>query len=92
MPNKTIKDDVVKWFPKKKYTCKRNKGEHEYGEPVITFPPRVRYIYKTERGVLDSHELQPEHKYIRTEINIGLEARCKHCGHKSIAYLSDKLI
>ncbi len=67
MPNKTIKDDVVKWFSKKKYPCKRNKGEHEYGEPVITFPPSIKYLYK-------------------------IEARCKHCGKKSVAYLSDKLI
>ena len=35
MPNKIINDDNVKWHSKKKYPCKRNKGEHEWGEPTI---------------------------------------------------------
>ena len=93
MPNKTIKDDVVKWFSKKKFNCKRNKGEHEYGEPVITFPPSIKYVYKTDNGgMLLSHELEPKYKYLRTEISIAIEARCKHCGKKSVVFLSDKLI
>lgn len=39
MPNKTINDDNVKWRSKKKYPCKRNKGEHEWGEPTILHKP-----------------------------------------------------
>lgn len=92
MPNKTIKDDVVKWFSKNKYNCKRNKGEHEYLEPTITFTPSVKYVYKTEDGgCLVSHKLDNRYKYLRTEISVGIEARCKHCGKKAVVFLSDKL-
>jgi hypothetical protein len=93
MPNKTIKDDVVKWFSKKKYTCKRNRGEHEWGEPVITYPPKITYQYKTEGGgMLISHQPEKDRgKFLRAEISLITEVRCIHCGKKATNYLSDKI-
>ena len=87
-----IEEEKVKWQSKKKYTCKRNKGEHEYLKPVIMFEPSVRYIYeKDNKGILDSHRLHPEYKYLRTEIHLMTEARCKHCGHKALTFFTDKI-
>lgn len=91
MPNKTIKDGVVKWPPKKKYNCKRNKGEHEFLSPLFKHKPQVRYLYKTKNGILDSGELQKEGKFIRAEISIFAETICKHCGKKYLSFLRDKL-
>ena len=85
-------EEKVKWQSKKRYTCKRNKGEHEYLKPVIMFEPRVRYIHeKDNKGILDSYRLHPEYKYLRTEIHLMTETRCKHCGHKALTFFTDKL-
>jgi hypothetical protein len=91
-----INDDVVKWHSKKKYTCKRNKGEHEWGEPVITHHPKIRYIYKEGTGVLMSSKLEIERmlngaQYQRAEISLVTEVRCIHCNKKATNYLSDKI-
>ena len=87
-----IEEEKVRWQSKKKYTCKRNKGEHEYLEPVIMFEPRVRYIYETDdKGRLDSYKLEPKYKYLRTEIHLMTEARCKHCGYKALTFFTDKI-
>lgn len=75
----------------KKYTCKRNKGEHEYLDPTIKYEPSIRYHYRHDKGWLNSGELHPEHKYLYTTISICLEAKCKHCGHKATAYMSTKI-
>ena len=91
MPNKTINDDVVKCPPKKKYTCKKNKGEHEYLTPTLKYEPSVKYIYDTGDGILYSPELKNGYKYLRTELSVILETRCKYCGHKCVSYLTDKL-
>jgi DNA-directed RNA polymerase subunit M/transcription elongation factor TFIIS len=84
-------EEKVKWRSLKKYTCKRNKGEHEYLEPTIKRNPTIRYVHKTETGTLDSHELHTEHKYLHTTLSIWLEAKCKHCGHKATAYINTKI-
>ena len=82
-----IEEEKVRVPSKKKYTCKRNKGEHEYLEPVAFFKPLVRYIYKTNRGILDSGKLCPEHKYLKTEISVSFVALCKHCGHRATSFM-----
>lgn len=95
MPNKTINDDNVKWRSKKKYPCKRNKGEHEWGEPTIKHEPRVRYIYN--EGSVDSPNPPDKYsdieelKFSHAEISLLLETRCIHCGKKVLTYLEDKL-
>ena len=87
-----IEEEKVKWLSKKKYTCKRNKGEHEYLDPVIMFEPSVRYIYeKDNKGRVDSYKLEPKYKYLRTEIHLMTETRCKHCGHKVLTFFTNKL-
>lgn len=88
-------DDNVKWRSKKKYPCKRNKGEHEWGEPTILHEPRVRYIYN--EGSVDSPNPPDrfsdieELKFSHAEISLLLETRCIHCGKKVLTYLEDKL-
>ena len=94
MPNKTINDEVVKWPSKKKYNCKRNKGEHEYLTPIIEYKPSIRYIYKTPAGgELHSSEPQssPEYKYIRTEMTVVYKSVCIHCGKEVLSFLRDKI-
>ena len=86
-----LEEEKVRVRSKRKYTCKRNKGEHEYLEPVIIYKSRINYIYKTNRGILSASELQTKYKYLRTEISLGIEARCKHCGHKALTFFTDKL-
>ena len=86
-----IEEEKVKWTSKKKYTCKKNKGEHEYLEPVAFFKPLVRYIYKTDRGILDSGKLCPEYKNPKTIISAVLVAVCKHCGHKAVSFINNDL-
>ena len=82
-----IEEEKVKWTSKKKYTCKRNKGEHEYLDPVILFKPVVRYIYKTDSGILDSSKLCPEYKYLGTDISVAFVTLCKHCGHRANSFM-----
>jgi hypothetical protein len=90
--NKIQQEDKVKWPSLKKYNCKRNKGEHEYSEPVIIYKPRVRYIYKTEnKSILDSDKLYPEHKFIEAVISLVTETRCKHCNKKVLTFFKEKL-
>jgi len=86
-----IEEEKVKWISKKKYTCKRNKGEHEYLKPAILYGPIVRYIYKTDSGILDSGKLCPEHKYLRTEIGVSFVTVCKHCGHNATSFMTNNL-
>lgn len=89
-----IEEEKVKWRSKKKYNCKRNKGEHEYLKPVLVFEPSYNYIYDTPIGQLHSSKLQTDagYEYVRTEVKVFLECVCKHCGHKAAAYMSDKII
>ena len=89
--NNMLEEEKVRVRSKRKYTCKRNRGEHEYLEPVIVFKPMVRYLYETDRGILDSRGLHPEYKYLRTEIHLITETRCKHCGHKALSIFTDKI-
>ena len=86
-----IEEEKVKWLSKKKYICKRNKGEHEYLDPIMLYKPLVRYIYKTDRGILDSGKLCPENKYLRTKISVSFVTICKHCGHKAISIMVNDL-
>lgn len=88
--NKYDIEEKVKCRSKKKYTCKRNRGEHEFLEPVIKYKQSIRYIHKLERGTLYTDKLQDE-PLIRTEINIALETHCKHCGHKQLVFLSERI-
>jgi hypothetical protein len=85
-------EEKVKWPSRKKYPCKRNKGEHEYNEPVIIWPPRVRYIYEMDnKSVLDSSRLHPEYKFLKAEVTLGAETKCKHCGKKHRTWFREKL-
>lgn len=92
MPNKTINDDNVKWRSKKKYPCKRNKGEHEWGEPTFTYEPSVRYIYNN--GLLNSPEppsKHPDDKFDYAQVSGLGEVRCVHCGKKNLFLLDNKI-
>lgn len=95
MPNKTINDDNVKWRSKKKYPCKRNKGEHEWGEPTIKHQPRVRYIYNegsvSSSNPPDKYQQLKDLRYSHAEIHMMLETRCIKCGKKILTYISEKL-
>lgn len=86
------KEENVRWPAKKKYNCKRNKGEHEYSIPIIRREPSVEYIYKTNDGyILNSDKLHPEYKFLHTEITFFVETRCKHCGKKVLLLFSKKI-
>ena len=90
--NNMFEEEKVKSRSLKKYTCKRNKGEHEYLEPTIKFEPRIRYVYDIGKiGNLFSDKLHPENKYLHTELSVMLEAICKHCGHKATAFIKTKI-
>jgi len=92
--NNMLEEEKVRVRSKRKYTCKRNKGEHEYLKPVFVFEPSYNYIYNDDgHGQLHSSKLtnDPKYKYVRTEVKVFLECVCKHCGHKALAYLTDKL-
>lgn len=84
-------DYKVKVPSKKKYPCKRNKGEHEWNKPTFKYEPDVNYIYKTDTGILQTNELCNDLKLIRAEVKVWIETSCKHCGHKVVSYLSDKI-
>lgn len=86
-----IEEDKVKNYSLKKYNCKRNKGEHEYCEPIIKFDPEITYVSNTGIGTLYSHEIHKDYKYLYTTISIGLEVICIHCGHKVLSFLSNKI-
>jgi hypothetical protein len=86
----SIIDEKVKWPSKNKFNCKRNKGEHEYLTPTIKYQPTVRYIYKAKNNILKSHNLENE-EYLYTEVGTVLETVCKHCGHKVLSFLSEKI-
>lgn len=89
--SKEIDGDNVRWRSKKKYRCKKSKGEHEYLTPTIKYKQLVRYIYDTGTGILDAGEPQKDYKYLRTEVSIVLETVCKHCGHKCLTFFRDKI-
>ena len=85
-------DDKVKWRAIKKYPCKRNKGEHEWGEPTFTYEPKVRYIYNN--GLLSSSEppsKHPDDKFNYAEISGLSEVRCIHCNKKELRFLRSKI-
>ena len=87
-----IEEEKVKWRSLKKYPCKRNKGEHEYLEPIIKSEPSVEYVYKIEDGsIAYSNKLYPLLKLKETRVNTIVETICKHCGHKNLTFLSGKL-
>ena len=84
-----MQEETVKWPSKKKHNCKRNKGEHEYSPPVIVYRPEVRYIYKTDNNcILNSPNLHPEYKYLKTEITLATETRCIHCDKKEMSFFN----
>ncbi len=92
MSNKTIKDDVVKWPSKRKYPCKRNKGEHEWGLPCLKYGLDVRYLYENENGgVISTSEFFPEKKLINVYVEGLVELTCKHCGHKASLFIQEKI-
>jgi hypothetical protein len=87
-----MQEDKVKWPSKRVFTCKRNKGEHEWEKPVIIVKPNVRYIYKLAKGgTLNSGEPQKEGKLINTEIHLMTKTKCKHCGKKEINVFIEKI-
>lgn len=86
-----MEDEEVKWPSKKKWPCKKNKGEHEYLEPTVYMGPSIVYIHETERGTRYSKELLKEYKLLRTELSVFYECRCKHCYHKYMVMLTDKI-
>jgi len=87
-----LEDEKVKWRSKKKFNCKGNKGEHEFLAPIITYKPVVRYFYKTDKNmILDSNKLHPEYKFIKAEVSLATESRCKHCGKKALNFFSQKI-
>ena len=87
-----IKEDKVRWPSQKKYACKRNKGEHEYSEPVIIYKPAVRYTYETADGfTIDTPNPRREYKHGEAHITLATETRCKHCGKKVLTFFKDRL-
>ncbi len=87
-----MQEEIVKFPSKKKYPCKKNKGEHEWGKPKLLYDtPSVRYSYKTERGILDTDKAEKGHKLLETSITVVIEVRCIHCGKKSLSFLRDKI-
>ena len=86
-----MEEEKVKWPSKKKFTCKRNKGEHEYLSPIIKYQPSVDYVYQTKNTIMYSPRFYPEQTPVRAEVTIVLETQCKHCGHKCVSYLRDKI-
>lgn len=83
-------EDQVKERSVKKYNCKKNKGEHEWGEPIIKYQS-VRYTYKTNMGILDSDSLYKDKKLEYAKIGFMYEVFCKHCNKKNTGFLSNKL-
>ena len=83
-------DDKVKWPSRKKYPCKRNKGEHEWLEPIITYKPVVRYSYGNN-GLLDSPELLSELLLNHAYMSLVAETRCKHCNKKVLIFFREKI-
>ena len=49
MPNKTIKDDVVKWPSVRKYPCKKLKGEHDFELDELWTPSCYTLVGKVEK-------------------------------------------
>ncbi len=92
-----MKEEIVKWFSKKKHPCKKNKGEHEWGKPKLLYDtPTVRYSYKTEKGILNTSEPENtryfiKYKLLETTINVATEVRCIHCGKKALSFLKGKI-
>lgn len=84
-------EDKVKVPSKRKYPCKRNKGEHEWGDPKLKYPPQVTYIYKLQHSTLHTHTPYKEHKLRDCTVDVWLEITCIHCGKKHLSYLSDKI-
>jgi hypothetical protein len=92
-----MKEEIVKWFSKKKYPCKKNKGEHEWGKPELLYDtPDVRYSYKTEHGILKTSEPEntrfcKKYKLLEANVSVVTETRCIHCGKKVTSFLRDKI-
>lgn len=84
-------EERVKWKSKKRYKCKKNKGEHYCSDPVIKYKPGIRYIYKTNEGILESERLHPEYKFMKAIISLATETRCKHCNKKFFTFFSEKI-
>jgi hypothetical protein len=88
-----MQEETVKWRTTKKYPCKKNKGEHEWGVPKLSDKElTVRYVYKREDGrITDTHEHEKEGKLIEAYVFTIAEVRCIHCNKKVILYFKDKL-
>ena len=86
-----LEEEKVKCKSKNLFNCKRNKGEHEWLEPTIESDPKVRYIQKHRFGELDSNKLLPDCKFIKAEIHLATETKCRHCGKKVITFFNQKL-
>lgn len=84
-------EEKVKERSLRKYTCKKNKGEHEWGEPIVKHRA-ILYIYKTPRGEMHSGTLCPEYKLKGAKVSFFSETHCKHCNKKATNYFSDKLV
>ncbi len=86
-------EENVRWQSKKKYPCKPNKGEHEWGKPELLFDtPIVRYNYKSERGVLDTGEWEKDYELLEVRIEVIAETKCIHCGKKVVSFLKDIIL
>lgn len=93
-----IDEDKVRERPKKMFPCKRNKGQHEWGDPEIE--SSVRYIHLGSRRSVMSSDSPNEarigfqgetFKFSHSEISVRLESKCTHCGKKELTYLKHKI-
>lgn len=84
-------EDVVKWPSKKKYPCKRNKGEHEWGEPKVVYGPCIDYTYEDNNVIITSNNLDKDKKLKKVMLRYYIEVNCIHCGKKSLVFLSGKI-
>ena len=87
-----IKEEKVKWHSKKKYNCKRNKGEHEWNKPELLYhTPDIIYVSRSKYGTLFTQTLEPENIPLYAEVSVIVQTTCKHCGKKKVLFLSEKI-
>jgi hypothetical protein len=92
IPEEKVKNYSLKNYSLKKYPCKRNKGEHEYLDPVIQYEPVVNYVYMLpDKSIMQSQTPHTEYKLLEMKVGVGIATTCKHCGHKNLTFLSGKL-
>ncbi len=87
-----MKEEIVKWFSKKKYPCKKNKGEHEWGKPELLYGgPYIIYSYKTDISIMDTNRFTKKYELLGASVHIITETKCIHCGKKATSFLRDKI-